>query len=498
MSPGGEGGDLATDVRRGIVWSTLSNIVLRAGGFVVGVVLARLLTPEEFGVYAIALAVQAVLISLADLGLGTDLVRSKDPERIAPTVATIGLVSGVVLTTLVLLTAHPLASVLGSPDSGDVIGMLSLTFILSGAGLVPSAMLTRRFQQRKLLVIALVDLVISTVVTIALVAAGWGVISLAIGRIAAHVVTLVLQFAMSGTRPRYSFDSDVAGSVLRFGMPVASANMLSWALLNIDSIVIAKVAGPAALGLYFLAFNISNWPMSAIGQVARSVALPAFARIPDRRGDTSLATGVAIAWALALPAGACLAVLCVPLIHVVYGPKWLPAAPVLAALGLFGALRVVFDLMVAYLLARGASGVVLRIQIIWFITLIPAMIAGTHWFGIVGGGWAHLVVAVAITLPAYVVAARKVGADIRCLASSFWPPILVTIPASLAGFATAGAIEQPAFALLAGALVGGSIYVALIFRWLRRVLLTATRIEATTPPPPHPNTPRQTIRGMSR
>ncbi len=61
------------------------------GGLVVGIVLARLLAPEQFGVYAVALTVQSILITVADLGLSADLIRSDEPERIAPTVATLGL-----------------------------------------------------------------------------------------------------------------------------------------------------------------------------------------------------------------------------------------------------------------------------------------------------------------------------------------------------------------------------------------------------------------------
>lgn len=472
--------DLLRDVRRGVAWSTLSSLALRAGGLAVGVVLARLLAPEQFGVYAIALAVQAVLMTLADLGLGVDLVRTEDPARIAPTVATLSLVCGTVLTALMMLTAHPLARLLDSPEAGTVIALLSFTLILSGAGVVPYAMLCRRFQQRQLFMIAVADFAVSTVVTILLVSAGWGVVSLAIARILAQAVTLGLQFVVSRTRPRYSFDRQIAGSVLRFGLPVAGANLLSWALLNIDTIVIAKVAGPMALGFYVLAFNISSWPMSAIGQVARSVALPTFARIPGRRDDRSLAVGISLTWALALPAGALLAVLSLPLIDVVYGSRWRPAVPVLAALGLFGALRVVFDLMAAYLLARGASGAVLRIQVIWFATLIPAMITGTHWFGIAGGGWAHLIVAVAITLPTYVVAVRRAGADIRLLSSAVWPPIVAAVPAALAGLAAARTIEPPALALLAGAIAGGTVYTALIVRWLRTVLHTVTQSSSPT------------------
>lgn len=89
---------LGKQAARGAAWSGVGTIMLRLGSVVVGIVLARILTPDEFGVYAIALTVQGILMTMADLGLSAELIRSKDPERIAPTVATLGVMSGTLLT----------------------------------------------------------------------------------------------------------------------------------------------------------------------------------------------------------------------------------------------------------------------------------------------------------------------------------------------------------------------------------------------------------------
>jgi PST family polysaccharide transporter len=271
-------------------------------------------------------------------------------------------------------------------------------------------------------------------------------------------------------------DRSVLGSVIRFGVPVAGANMLSWALLSLDKVVIAKAAGPVALGFYVLAFNISSWPMSAIGQVVRSVALPAFSRTRNGAQDTSLAGGMAATWAIALPAGALLAALALPLVDFVYGSKWSASVPVLAALGLFGALRVAFDLSASYLLARGASQSVLWIQVLWIVALLPSLLWATDQFGIVGAGWAHVAVAASVVAPAYALAARRCGADLRALFMSVWPPLAAAVPMWVAAAATAAAVEPAGPALLVAGAVGAGLYFGLIYRWLSRALrdLTAT------------------------
>lgn len=456
--------DVASRATRGVAWSGISTIVLRLGGVVVGIVLARLLTPEQFGVYAVALTVQAILMTVADLGLSADIIRSDEPERIAPTVATLGLLSGAVLAISTAAMSVPLASVLGSEAAAPAIAVLSLTLLLGGATVVPYGMLQRRFQQREIFAMGVVDFVVSTTVTLALVASGLGVLGLAIGRVVAQTVSSVLLFALARVRPRYGIDRERIRPVLSFGLPIAAANLLSWALLNVDNIVLARVAGATALGFYVLAFNISSWPMSALSQVVRSVALPYFSRIEDyRRG---LATVVSLAWAAALPAGVALAVLSAPVVHVLYGERWLTSAPVLAALGLYGGLRVVFDVFAGFLYARGMSRPVLWVQIVTIVAVVGAMIPASLWWGIVGAGWAHLTVAVLVILPSYLFVLRRAGISLRPLARAVVRPVLAVLPAlALAAFIRY-CIADPLAALLVGGAVFALTYLGIMGPWL--------------------------------
>jgi len=452
---------------RGAAWSGASTIVLRLGGLVVGIVIARILTPEQFGVYAVALTVQGILMTVADLGLAADIVRSDEPEKIAPTVATLGLVSGTALTALTMLGSGYLATALGSPDAAPAIAMLSVTLLLGGAGVVPYAFLTRRFEQRQLFVVGAVDFVVSTVVTLVLIGLGFGVMGLAIGRVAAQTVALGMQFLLARVKPHYSIDRTVLRPVLTFGLPIAAANLLSWGLLNVDNIVLARVAGAVALGYYVLAFNISSWPMSALSQMVRSVALPYFSRAG---ADTkALSTVTSLAWAVALPAGAVLAVLSGPVIEVVYGSKWLPAATVLSALGLYGSLRVVFDIFTGYLYARGNSRSVLWIQIIWLVTLTGGLIVAVMLYGIIGAGWVHVFVAVAIILPAYLLVVKRSGVRIGELLRATCRPTLATIPVVGAVIVIRLALDDALLALLVGGAVALLLYMALVWPWARRV-----------------------------
>lgn len=469
---------LGSQATRAAAWSGVSTVVLRLGTLIVGIVLARILTPEQFGIYAVALTVQSILITVADLGLSADLIRSKEPERIAPTVATLGLVMGTVMTAITFGFSTTLAALLGSPAAAPAIAVLSFTLVLAGATVVPYAMLQRRFQQREMFVVVVADFVVSTTVTLLLIAAGFGVLGLAIGRVAAQIVSSAMQFALARVRPRYGIDRSMLRPVLAFGVPIAAANLLSWALLNVDNIVLARVAGATALGYYVLAFNISSWPMSALAHVVRSISLPYFAR--STRGGEGLAALTAAAWAGALPAGAVLAALAAPLIEVVYGPKWLPAAPVLAALGVYGSLRVVFDIFAGYLYAKGHSGPVLVIQIIWLVVLTAAMMVATRAYGIVGAGWAHVLVAIVVILPAYLIALRVTDVHARDFLREAWWPTLATIPTVAAAILARVLFPAALPALLVGGFAAVTTYGVLMWPWLGRRLRDMRRVTTAT------------------
>ncbi|TQJ59044.1 O-antigen/teichoic acid export membrane protein [Arthrobacter sp. SLBN-83] len=452
-------------VRSGMTWSVVNSLVLRLGNFAVGIVLARLLIPEQFGVFAVALTVQAVLMTLADLGMSADLIRSDNHKEKAPTVATLGAVSGIAATAALAASAQTIADALGSGPAGPVIAVLSLSLMLAGLGVVPFASLQREFEQKKLFIIAVIEFATSTTVTIGLVLAGWGAMGLAAGRIIAQVMTLILQFVMAGQSPKFGFSRSIAPTILQFGIPVAGANLLSWALLNIDNVAISSMAGPVTLGFYYLAFNISNWPMSALGQVVRSISLPAFSRMDSNSAGKSLTPVVGPVWALSLLGGVLLAALSSPIIELVYGRQWLPAAPVLSWLGIFGALRALFDLAASFLLAQGAAKATLVVQVAWIAALAPVMFFAVHTAGSVGAAAAHLAICLFIVVPAYAIAIKGNSADLKAVASQLWPPLAAAAVAAGTILAVTAVVVSPLAALVLGTVVGAGVYALLLRTW---------------------------------
>jgi len=477
------GAGLEGRVRRGFLWSLLSNATLRLGTLVTGILLARIMSPADFGVYAIALTVQTILMTMSELGLAADLVRNGDIEHRGPTTATLALAASSFLTAAMWFSAVPVATALGSADAASVIRVMSITLLLAGIGVVPYARLQRNLMQGRLFAIDVVSFVITTGLTVVLALLGWGPMSLAVGRVVAQVVAVCLQFTWTHERPRFGWHVDVARSGLRFGFPLACAGLLAWTLLSLDNVMIGRFAGAQTLGLYVLAFNISSWPTTVVGTAVKAVAMPAFAQRAESTGRPDiegLHQSTALTWTVAVPIGLALAVLARPVIEVVYGARWIPAAAALGGLGMFGALRVVFDLWIAYLTAAGRAATLVWTQVAWIVTLGPLMWLAITRHGLAGAGWSHIIVAAGFMLPLYLFAMSRAGVPVKGLAAQLVVPLLAAVPAGAAGWAVRGLPGGPWARLVVGGLVVVGVYALAVWPWLRRQPILANR--ALQPP----------------
>ncbi|WP_165807010.1 oligosaccharide flippase family protein [Nocardioides currus] len=452
-------------VKTGLTWSAVNTLLLRLGSLAVGIVLARILSPTEFGTFAVAMTVQTLVLSLSDLGLATQLVRSKDFEGEAPTIATLGVLSGFALAGAMIATSPWIARGMGSAEATSAIAVLGVTVGIAGFGVVPFALLLRDFRQGHLLAATAADFVTGTVVSILLITQfDLGALGLACGRLAGQPMATLLLFVVTRRRPHFGWNRALMSDAARFGLPIAGANVLSWATLGLPTPIIAHGVGLTLLGFYVLAFNVSSWPMTVLGQAVRAVALPAFSRTTDLDQSVVFRRSLRLTWTIAAPCGVALAVLAEPVILTLYGDRWDRAWPVLAVLGIFGSVRVAFDLFAAFLLAHGSSRTVFLVQLAWLVTLLPALFVGVRVGGLVGAALAQVLVVVAVSVPMYLRALHQVGIDTRGLAAALARPSAAALVAGAAGWLAREAFSAPVLALAAGSLAGLVVYAALMGR----------------------------------
>jgi lipopolysaccharide exporter len=454
---------LSVSVRNSAVWNVASTLTLRVAGILVTAIVAHILDPHDFGVFAVALTAFTIVTSLGDFGITSCLARADlDINLLAPTLTSVSLAMSALLAGAMTIFARPIAAALGSADAAGPVRVMALTVIVVGVFAVPSAQYMRDLRQDKLFLANAVSFIPSTIVLLILAKSGSGAMAFAWSRVAGQFASgCVLAIYL----PRFywpSFARSAMSILFRFGLALAFANFVNYILLNVDYALVGHLMGAARLGIYMLAFNVASWPASLLGGVINSVSIPAFSRVMHDPAllMNSIINSVRAVSLIAMPMCGLIVALSRPIVLVLYGARWLAAANVLSVLAFYGAVSIICVLFANMLASLGKSKLLLILQLVWLAALAPAMDIGVHRHGIFGAAVAHVVVIVPIVMPCYLFALkREAGIRLALLGKAAAPAFLAALAASLAARAVVSQLANPWIQLAGGLVTGALVYV---------------------------------------
>ncbi|MFD0582142.1 oligosaccharide flippase family protein [Dactylosporangium darangshiense] len=200
--------------------------------------------------------------------------------------------------------------------------------------------------------------------------------------------------------------------------------------MNVQLAVVGRINGQELLGFYVLAFNTSMWAQTILGTAIRYVSVAGFSRLSET-DDRALAEGVhksvPMLVSVVAPIVALMSVLATPLIGLMYGDRWLPAAPVLTLLVGLTFVRMVTGLAMDALMGAGATRSTLWIYLGWSVALIPALWYATNAYGIKGAAIAQTGVGLLVAIPLTAIALQRANVALRPLGRPLVRPILATI-----------------------------------------------------------------------
>jgi teichuronic acid exporter len=322
-----------------VKWTGAGTLVRQAFQFGVSIVLARLLTPEDFGVVAVLLILTVIGSSLADGGFGQALIQAKDASpRANFSVFLLNTILAGIFAIALYSSGGSVAAFFDMPQVAQLVPIFSFSIFVSGIGAVPGALLARQLRFKEIAIINLLGAVLSGGVAISMALGGFGVWSLA----AQNLIFSLVSTAGFWLRNSFGFELRVSTAALRqlgsFGVFVASANILETVLGRINAICIGKFYNAADLGYYARAESTQALPSATLSGVVNQVAFPLFASI---RGDSSRLRDVfqrvsGITYYLHLPIMAGLALVADPLVMTLFGVKWAASIPLLQAFGVAG------------------------------------------------------------------------------------------------------------------------------------------------------------------
>ncbi|MBO2988792.1 lipopolysaccharide biosynthesis protein [Leucobacter tardus] len=352
------------------------------------VILARLLSPHDYGLLAIALVVVGVGEIFRDFGLTSASVQAPtltDGQR--DNLFWINSALGTGLAAIAFVAAWPVSLLTGQGELLGILQVLALVFVVNGIATQYRAQLMRALRFRALAIADIVSatLALSGAVVAALLGAGYW--SLVIQQLAAATVLLVMLVAFGRWRPRrYARVHEVRGLVA-FGWHLVVTGLITYGAAQIDTIVVAAKFGTTSLGLYNRAFQIVMTPLNQIRSPLTNVALPVFSRAQEHRErfDSFVTAGqLALGYALGLP----LLLVCgmaEPVVALMLGPQWEGATPLLRCFAIAGALTTLSFVGYWVYVSRGLSRQLLQYSLVSTGIRAVCIIVGSF-FGVVGIG----------------------------------------------------------------------------------------------------------------
>jgi teichuronic acid exporter len=327
--------EIGHSLKRGAMWTLGSQLAAQALRLASVVVLARLLTPDDYGAAALAITISTYSMILGDFGYGTALVQSSTAsQRRASTAFWCALAAGAIGAGCVALAAYPAARAFDEPQvAGLVIGG-GLTLFLVGVGSASNALLTRSMRFRAIQTATLVASIAATACGITAAALGAGPWALVLPQIVLALLTSAAFILAARWRPSLEFSRSAFRSLSAFAFPFTGGSAFFVLHGVVAVVVIGQVAGLADLGIWNLSMAIVIVPMSLLAAPISRVIYAAFARMRDdsERIAELWLRGFALMAAVLLPTFFGLIALAPDLIPFVFGEQWVAAVPVVQTL----------------------------------------------------------------------------------------------------------------------------------------------------------------------
>jgi O-antigen/teichoic acid export membrane protein len=457
---------MPVEALRGVPWTLLTYAATRVVTLATTLVLARLLAPEDFGLFAMALLGMELLSVFSGLWLGAALIVRPDLGRRGQgTVLTLLMAAGAVFA-LGLLAATPfVAAFFDEPRLNRLVTVLAAVLVVSGVNWFYETLLQRELAFRRRFAAQMVRTVAFSIVALELALLGAEAWSLPVAYLCGHLAHAIALLSLAPYRVRPAFDREEARRIVRGGRGFLGQDLATFLSQNADYLAIGRILGPAQLGFYAMAYRQAELPHYAIAEPVSKVTFPAFAQMRHRGEDVRsvFLDVVRLVALVTCPAGVVLSAAAVPFTLALLGEEWLPMAAPLAVLGIWALMRPLQVTVGNLLNSLGRAHVYGRVSLVALPPLVAATFAAAP-HGTVAVAWvlvAHMSATFSVLVAA---AARHAGVRTGALAHALWPFAVATLVAWVLtrATATATAAAPAAAALAACVAVCLTAYVAVL------------------------------------
>jgi lipopolysaccharide exporter len=452
---------------KGVLWLSGAKVLVNIMALSSTFVLARLLTPEDFGLVAIATTLLSVIGPVTELSLGSALIQHQNPtDEHYHSAWTMSVLRALVVGGLFCAAGPMVASFYKDPRLVGVMLAIGLSVAMGGFTNPKLVALTRNLEFWPSFVVAVAQKLLGFVVGVSLAVTYGSYWALLGGTLASQLANVWVSYYVQPYKPRFSLAH--AGELWSFSVWLTLGQIVNTLNWRLDHLMVATFLGPKSLGTYVVGDNLASLPTREAAGPIEQTLFPGFRAVNHDRDQLvrTYQRAQALISAIALPVGFGCAVTASTLVPLVLGPKWPEAVLIVQVLSCIFALQTLSSTVHPLALAEGATKMMFQRDLVAFVIRVPIIIFGMWAGGMVGIVFARMVTGlIAIAINMYVVKqligltlVQQVGNTTRSLISVFLMSGCLLAAAHVAGTAT----TTPArlgFLLAMGAL-GAAVYLA--------------------------------------
>ncbi|MDH3999171.1 MAG: lipopolysaccharide biosynthesis protein, partial [Desulfuromonadales bacterium] len=354
---------LKDKVLRALAWQSGAKIVTQLFSFLVTIILARNLLPEDYGVVGMALVFTGLISLINELGIGSSIIRDQNTtEEQLSSVFWFALCVSIVLFCATFFLAPLIGQIYRNEQVVMVVRVLAINLIIGAFRTVPFSLLTRELKFDKRSKAEVLSAFAGGTTALVMAFSGFGVWSLVFNAIANSIGLVVLSFYFSQWRPMASFRFSQAKDMVNFGAKIMGSRIQWYAYSNADFFIIGRLLGKEMLGYYTMAFTLASFVTEKITAVVNQVTFPTFSKLQNdvERLQEAFLKATKYVSMLTFPAITIIAILAEEIVITLLTQKWLPIVFPLRILCLVGFIRSVDVILPQALVAKGKAGLVLK------------------------------------------------------------------------------------------------------------------------------------------
>lgn len=380
------------DAIKGISWIGFLSFATKAVGFLEAIILARILIPSQFGAYGVALLALGLLEVITQSGVNIFLIQEKEIDDYINSAWIVSIVRGVLIMSILFFLAPVISNFFHSPESLHLLLLISLVPLIRGFINPSIVKLQKELKFGRDFFYRFTVLVVDTLISVVATFITKSPIGIVIGLLTGVVLELVLSFALVAPRPALRFEVSYIRKIFNRGKWITASSIFDYLFHNADNIVVGRMLGASALGVYQLAYSLAAVPLIEIGRVFVHVTVPIMIKISGntrRLRDAYLQTVIAI-FLITIPFTLLFAF--APSIFVrILGAKWAAITLVLPILSLVGFVKSISLSSTALFLSQNKQEYTTLITFVNILGLIVSIVPLVLSYGIFGAGLSALI-----------------------------------------------------------------------------------------------------------